>query len=323
MWWCLISIARDSGRRDNIYFASDAVSWFQSGQSVGVLQGKGELGELRGPEWSLDSAVPTATLLHFRPSASGKTRHDNQDQTNRKKIHPSCDHPHSHQPRRRRPTTTTTFHASRRHPANSHYPAQTTHTPQTATMVQLTEVEDEHFQHAKAEDFEDDEDFSDTGTPLPSPNPCSPPAPPPPSPSPPPKPPTLTPLATRLRNLHRLKLRPPLRVPVRPPRRPPRHRPAHDSRLGRRQGRRVHVGGQGDAAVRGARRVGGECFGAIGRRAVCAGVWRGSELDGDGAGGADEADGRGDVDCPWWCGGGGGEGGGGGGAWGGEGGGGG
>lgn len=182
MWWCLISIARDSGRRDNIYFASDAVSWFQSGQSVGVLQGKGELGELRGPEWSLDSAVPTATLLHFRPSASGKTRHDNQDQTNRKKIHPSCDHPHSHQPRRRRPTTTTTFHASRRHPANSHYPAQTTHTPQTATMVQLTEVEDEHFQHAKAEDFEDDEDFSDTGTPLPSPNPCSPPAPPPPPP---------------------------------------------------------------------------------------------------------------------------------------------
>ncbi|KAK0753439.1 mitochondrial outer membrane translocase complex, subunit Tom22 [Schizothecium vesticola] len=29
-------------------------------------------------------------------------------------------------------------------------------------MVQLTEVEDEHFQHAKSMAFEDDEDFSDT-----------------------------------------------------------------------------------------------------------------------------------------------------------------
>lgn len=48
-------------------------------------------------------------------------------------------------------------------------------------MVQLTEVEDEHFQHAKADDFEDDEDFSDTGTP------------PPPGPLPPPRP-RLTPL---------------------------------------------------------------------------------------------------------------------------------
>lgn len=42
-------------------------------------------------------------------------------------------------------------------------------------MVQLTEVEDEHFQHAQVGPDEDEEDFTDTGLffpfPIPSPFP--------------------------------------------------------------------------------------------------------------------------------------------------------
>lgn len=117
--------------------------------------------------------MPTAPLLYFRPSASGKTRHDNQDQTNRKKIHRSL-RPFSF--------SSTTTPPSHHHSPISTAPGQSTlgspnqsYTPQTATMVQLTEVEDEHFQHAKADDFEDDEDFSDTGTPPPPQDPSLPP----------------------------------------------------------------------------------------------------------------------------------------------------
>ncbi|KAL1844395.1 hypothetical protein VTJ49DRAFT_74 [Mycothermus thermophilus] len=152
-------------------------------------------------------------------------------------------------------------------------------------MVQLVEVEDEHFQQPQPGPEEDDDDFTDTGKPFPSF----------------PAPTTLSlqfsnpahnskqnQLTTqlRLRNLRRLQLRPHRGNLLRPPARPPRHRPCPRPGVGRAQVRGRLLGRARRAVGGGARRLGRGRHGPARRRALRHGLQRGAEPAGDGAGAA-------------------------------------